>query len=328
MKKLSALLCLSLLLTGCSSLNRSASNLIFPPYPNSDQRQGETVTLTPGYKDQTSYGNKLDTDGKCMPSEDKLLKFSALLPLTGASAIEFVTDQVQQFLKEETKRYTGSYSAVVVGDHFYTSCAPSKDEVHLESLTLTRSINNVGKVMELSFGIKPTIDGTAFQIIPRTILMKQSKAKITAFDISKPFGFDILAPWTIFKLNSLNELSPLRPNKVDITAEVSVTAVWIDKNRKSYSQLIASRKFKFGDITLSDDPEPKSLPYTPQLFPTVPRSVLTLDTNGNPKLLGPGNFIISIIVTEYDDYAERVMELEQGVDKNRDNFIERLTNVF
>lgn len=103
------------------------------------------------------------------------------------SALQLATDQVQQFLQKEAERYTGSYSALAAGDHFYTSCNSTVNEIHLEGLKLTRSIKNAGKVMELGFDIEQTIDGTAFQIKPRDISITQSKAKVTAFDITRPF---------------------------------------------------------------------------------------------------------------------------------------------
>lgn len=329
MKKLSVLLCLSLFLTGCSSLNRNVSNLVFPPYSNSDQREGERVHLTFDYKEGLSKEDIRRTcnpdsgdDGQPIVAESLV---GAMSGVTATSALEFVTDQVQQFLKKEAELYTGSYSAVAAGDHFYTSCNASNNNIHLEGVTLTRSIRNAGKVMELSFDIEQTVDGTAFQIKPRNITLTQSKAKITAFDITRPFGFDLLAPWTIFKINSLDELSPARPNEVDVTAEISVTAVWVAET-KGHSELLASRKFNFGSIPLDGEPQSLALDgldVSPQLFPIIPRS----NTLGAGKL-GAGNFIISVLVTEYDDYAERIMELEQGVGKNKGSLIEQLTNAF
>ncbi|MCI5117569.1 MAG: hypothetical protein D3913_06340 [Candidatus Electrothrix sp. LOE1_4_5] len=339
MKKLSVLLllCLSLFLTGCSSLNRNVSNLVFPPYSNSDQREGERVHLTFDYKEEVSR-EEIELTCKPEPSvrndELPMRSFGPLSGVTATSALEFVTDQVQQFLKKEAELYTGSYSAVAAGDHFYTSCNAANNDIHLKGVTLTRSIKNAGKgaikndgkVMELSFDIEQTVDGTAFQIKPREITIAQSKAKITAFDITRPFGFDLLAPWTIFKINSVDELSPARPNEVDVTAEISVTAVWVDKSNKGHSELLASRKFNFGSIPLDGEPhslalDGDELKVSPQLFPIIPRS----NTLGDGKL-GAGNFIISVLVTEYDDYAERIMELEQGVEKNKAGLIERLTD--
>lgn len=323
MKKLSVLLCLSLFLTGCSSLNRSASNLIFPPHPNTDQRTGESVELDLSYqetpiKEQIAITCKPQSEDTLLPQPEMFMAGGSAL--TAASALQFATEQVQQFLQKEAERYTGSYSAIAAGDHFYTSCNRSVTEIHLEGLTLTRSIRNAGEVMKLEFDIEQTIDGTAFQIKPRDISIKQSKAKVTAFDITRPFGFDLLAPWTAFQVNSLDELSPLRPNEVDVTAEVSIIGVWVDEKQTGHSELIASRKFNFGKVALDGNVYP--LRAAPQLFPAVPRSYL-----GGGKL-GAGNFIVSVLVTEYDDYAERVMELEQGVEKNKDGLIEQLTNGF
>lgn len=189
----------------------------------------------------------------------------------------------------------------------------------LKKITLTRSVNSVDEAMQLSFDVGNTIDGSAFQVKPHSITINQSKAKITAFDITRPFGFDILAPWTIFKVNSLDELSLLRPNKVDVTAEVSITGVWLDENGTGHSKLIATRKFKFSNVVLGKERKLYEEAVSPQLFPAIPRSMV----NGKSGL---GNFIVSVTVTEYDDYAERVMELEQGVEKNREGLIERITD--
>lgn len=315
MRKLLVLLFLSLYLSGCSSINRNVSNLLFPPYPNSDQRQGERVILELSYNPSIPL-EKIRKDWKeCKVSKD----IQGLLPTVaaaGTAALQFALKQVQQFLKEEARRYTASYSAIAVGDHFYTRCKPNS-EIHLQGLKITRSINNVPDAMGLSIDIEDTIDGTAFQIVPKSITINQSKAKIAAFDISRPFGFDILAPWTVFKVNNFTELSPLRPNKVDVTAEISITAVWIDSKQEGYSELIASRRLKFSNISLG---EKVDLPDTnKQLFPAIPRSVV-----GNK--LGLGNFIVSIIVTEYDDFAERILELEKGIEKNKDGIIKQFTD--
>ncbi len=312
MKKIIILLLLSLYLTGCSSINRNVSNLLFPPYPNSDQRLGESSILELFY-DPSVTREKVKEDWlACTSGSNRILP-----GLAAGAALQFAIEQVQQFLKEEAKRYTASYSAIGIGDHFYKSCIPAS-EIHLKNLKLKRSISNESKpVMELSLDIEDTIDGTAFQIIPKTITIKQSKAKIAAIDISKPFGFDILAPWTVFKLNSLTELSPLRPNKVDVTVEISITAVWVDKAQKGHSELIASRNLKFSNIALGSE---VVLPDTAkQLFPAIPRSVVG-------SKLGLGNFIVSIIVTEYDDFAERILELEKGIEKNKDGIIKQFTS--
>lgn len=313
MKKSILVLFLSLYFVGCSSINRNVSNLLFPPYANSDQRQGEAVSLNLTYDPEIDRKTIKDNWKQCVAGGGNNF-FGA--SIGAAAALQFAIEQVQQFLKEEAKRYTASYSAIGVGDHFYTSCEPATD-IHLSSLNLTRSINNVPDAMNLSFVIEDSIDGTAFQIIPDKVQIKQSKAKIAAIDISRPFGFDILAPWTIFKINDFSELSPLRPNKVDLTVQVSITAVWVDKNEKGHNELIASRELKFSNITLGEE---ISLPDSAkQLFPAIPRSAI-----GNKY--GLGNFVVSIMVTEYDDFAERILELEKGIEKNKDGLIKQFTD--
>ncbi|WP_339133890.1 MAG: hypothetical protein WGN25_13955 [Candidatus Electrothrix sp. GW3-4] len=347
MKRLLVLSLLCLTLTGCSSVNRNVSNLVFPPYPDSDQREGETVQLSLGYVKEWA---ECDIKKSCQATakkEDGTRETALFSPAsaTAASVLQMATEQVQEFLKKEAERYTASYSALAVGDHFYGKCLSANDpadspyftkqyrssadqvyacptdgqrSIHLQELHLTRSLPELGEVMSLVFTIEETIDGTAFQIRPKNIAMTHAKAKVAAFDISRPFGFDLLAPWTVMQTMQTRSLSPARPKKVDVTAEVSITAVWLDRQQQGHSEVIATRKFNFGSIPL--DGQRYAMTSSPQLFPAIPRSQL-----GNGKL-GPGNFIVSVLVTEYDDYAERVMELEQGVEDKRDGFLGQLTN--
>lgn len=348
MKRLLLISLSFLSLTGCSSLNRNVSNLVFPPYADSDQRESETVELKLDY---VEGWNACNVKASCEPGakkregEEAARSYAALPSATAASALQMAAKQVQEFLKKEAERYTASYSALAVGDHFYGKCLSGNSpndspyfttlspqsvnqgyacptdgqrSIHLRELNLTRSLPRLGEVMNLVFSIEETIDGTAFQIKPKNIAMSHSKAKIAAFDITRPFGFDILAPWTIFQSMQTKSLSPARPKEVDVTAEVSITAVWLDRQQNGHSEVIATRKFNLGSISLDGKRYP--LIASPQLFPAIPRSDL-----GN-GMLGPGNFIVSVLVTEYDDYAERIMELEQGIDKNRDSLINRLTD--
>ncbi|MDR4517663.1 MAG: hypothetical protein MRK00_09815 [Nitrosomonas sp.] len=356
MRRLFLLMFLAVFLSGCSSISRNLSNLIFPPYPNSDQRKGEAVSLSFQY--HTDVNNNEDRDNirsgwqGCIDNNANQPHSFVIGGALGAAALTFAIQQAQQFLKDEAKRYSASYSAIGIGDHFYTGRGSTVHEPNpndstntievfkpdlkkscekivatdLKSMTLKRTVSgedNKGNkasipAMELTFDIDSSLDGTAFQIKPGKITVYKSKAKIAAIDFSRPLGFDLLAPWTIFNLNSPAELSLLRPQKVDVTVQISIMAVWVDNKEVGHSELIASREFKVSNLTLGTE---KQIPQTDkQLFPAIPRSFFDKDK------YGLGNFVVSVNVTEYDNFAERVQELDKGLEKNKDGIIKRFTD--
>ena len=314
------LILLQTLLSGCTGIHRNVSSLLFPPYPNSDQREGEDTRL--------SLIEKPDDNLKpCQQSTNNSGIQSEMAPLI-APAVEFAVKEVEKFLEDEAKRYTASYTASAIGDHFYRITCSSNENSTAELKPLPTGIRSAGKdrassktprelqlqqsksatrrnqqgftgsedeqiqtntpatgsaialstlslqrktqrynantaAMELDFVIKPTADQTAFQINPSRIALRQSKAKVAAIDITRPFGFDILAPWTIFQTfassGGLSGFLPLRPAKVDMKAEITIHGVWLDKDQKSHADLIGSRtivipRVEIGECRIFKDP--------------------------------------------------------------------------
>lgn len=43
-------------------------------------------------------------------------------------------------------------------------------------------------------------------------------------------------------------------------------------------------------------------------------------------IFGLSNFVVSVNVTEYDNFAERVQELDKGLEKNKDGIIKHFTD--
>lgn len=281
----------ALTLGGCSGIHRNLSNLFFPPYPNSDQREGEDVKV------------KITESNECRNTKNSgdIQTNSLFAGIATSEIVGFAVKEVEKFLQEEAKRYTASYSGAAVGECFYK---PNQQEISFSGVSIHRknqryNIEDTG-AMELELDIKSQADQTAFQINPRKIVLRQSKAKIAAVDITRPFGFDILAPWTIFQTiaSSPNGLEGViyRPAKIDLKVELNLHGVWVDKDQRGHAELLASRTINIPRVEIGEcrvfsedgkttgDNECKSensdtvnsTPYLrewkKELFPAIPRS--------------------------------------------------------
>lgn len=303
---------LSLLtLSGCTGISRNVSNLLFPPYPSSDQRQGErtTLILTP---------NETDKNKACPipPASSK----ESLAALAGP-AIDFAIKEVEKFLRDEAKRYTASYSASAIGDCFYNG-----NQINLKTINFERTTKR-GKAMSLELAVSGTQDQTAFQINPSSVILSDAKAKVAAIDITRPFGFDILAPWTIFQITSARDLLPLRAAQVDMNVNMLLHGVWVDDKGIGHSELIASRSIPISNVPIGDPSlifnteKLEDLNLKKELFPVVPRS--------NTKAgLGYGNYIVSILVTETDSFGERVTQIADTVKNNEGTISKGISSFF
>ena len=353
-----------ILICGCSSLSRNVSNLIFPPYSTSDQRKGElTIAKTEYCKEdvgnlQTEITKNEDGDVIGFTANAQGLA-GTLAPLAAQAAFE----QIDKFLKEEAERYKASYSAVVMGDRFFDGWGPLAN-INLKEIKVARYVDRgktesalaggirtldgmaaamapdagLEKAMEATFKIVPTLDQTAFAIIPTSVSLNYSKAKVAFLDPLRPLGFDVLAPWTVLQNGGIKGFSPTRKNDVDLEIQLSLHGVWSD-GRKQQNQLLGQRIIKLRNMKVgstrklngrvvgdSYDPcvrDPNATLNLPiaELFPAVPRTVIVKN-----KLFGPGNFIVSILVSEVDDYGESVREIQEGVNEQRETVIESITN--
>ena len=313
-------LLIAISITGCAGLSRNFSNFLFPPVSSSDQRKGEDVKLVleNEYKEEEFKLLK-----NCPETEDNV---TFALPLLGAPVAAFLADiaykQTQKMLEEEAKRYTATYSAAAFSDRFYFNVCnkegkPTASKINLKSITLTRTIANYDSpAMQLKMKIDPLADGTAFRIQPVSLDVKKSKAKVAAFDFTRPLGFDLLAPWTILQLNSVSELFPIRDAKIDMVVDITIHAVWLDKEGIGQSKDVATKQIKLRNIKIG---EPKKFSEEDsELFPVIPRSVKNMKAHPGLEDLGYGNFVVSIVVTEHDSYGERVTEIKQKLESNQD----------
>lgn len=318
---------------GCSSLNRNLSNLFFPPNPNSDIRTGETVEIN------LIFDKTRKEVAQTYPKNLGVRSGAAAGPI-----IDLALSQLQKFFEEEAKRYSASYSAVAVSDIFYVGVA-NDAPINLQGIHFKRNVKG-DTAMELCLQVYPTLDKTAFEIKPVSVVVRKAKAKLIAFDWFSPFGFDLLAPWTALK----GDWSTLYDNDVDLRVQFTLTAVWVDEKQKGHSEVVATSEFKLQNTKLGepiwyvDRSSPQdtdncelivkkeltvskgSAPFRGQLFQAVPRSVVKIAKD--QEIFGTGNFILNIIVTEYDQFGERVKELGTKIEENKSDWTKKILEAF
>lgn len=323
-----AILSILLTLAGCSNLQRNLSNLIFPPNVFSDRRQGEQVQVKLSYNK-----DREEVAGASRFIEPTSIAFVAGLAIS----------QAQQFLKTESEKYSATYTGIAVGDTFYESNAPAA-AINLKAISVRREVDN-DKAMEFCALVVPTLDKTAFRIFPAYLQVHRAKAKLIGFDWLAPFGFDLLAPWTIFQ----NKLR-LTDNDVDVTIDLDIHGVWVDKEQKAHNESLAKQQLKFTGVVLNQNDGGGTLLLKTKkgapkltcdnisdymvsdviltdtesnavLYQAVPRSQYP----GGSTLVGTGNFILKVLVTEYDDYGNRIKDLGNKLEDNKDSITKALT---
>jgi hypothetical protein len=354
-----------LLLPACANFGDQASNILFPKTDNSFERKGETVRLDFEYK------KNADPRPTLIPGTTTSgIRQHAVGTAEIAAAAGFIVEQISEYLKKESERYTATYSAVAVGDEFYQDWSPDAD-VNLKTITLSRTVES-GNAVKIIFTIEPTKDGTAFQLKPSYVHLERAKAKLARFALLDPFSWFSGAD-----------------KDLDLTVNLKMHAVWRDEQLKVHVQDLAEGEFKIPNIKLNDQYGGADKPPVPgggfngKLFPMPARSFLgeevvkeelrLLDfrglsaqlnklippegmplgewqskpfseqlsalkiekettrqaptgmqwykSPGQSPVLGLGNFVVTILVTEYDDYGKKVKETSEQVSKQKGDVV-------
>lgn len=285
--RLAALAALCVGTPGCMNPADRASAFFFPATANTFERAGEEVTLTATYA-----------------SKDPLVESGTegLVAHAGpgiAMAAAFLADRVAAFLETESERYSATYSATLVDDKFYAS-SKAATSVNLTGLALTRHVDDSdGKpteAMRLEFAINGSRDGTAFTLKPAAVKVTKAKAKLPAFAL-----FDVPSWFSA------------ADRDLDMKVQVDIHAAWIDRLGNPRYERIVSQEFKVSNLELG---EQKSLKVPMVLSPGIPRSSLG-ELSGAPAF-GLGNFAVTVLVKEYDDYGKRVAEVAKQVGERAD----------
>jgi hypothetical protein len=198
------------MLTGCASLGNQLSDAIFIPTPGSDKREGERVTL------ELAYSTRAPTDENRVRKPDTVdERYESLksfgLSLGPAAIADTVVATISQTLLEESKRYEATYSSEAVSDQFYHAAKPLVDhskareketptDIRFAGFKMTREVAVSGetKAAITICGVAlPGQEDAFFFLVPVSYSMNYTKAKLVGFDLTSPFGVDLLNPWEI-----------------------------------------------------------------------------------------------------------------------------------
>lgn len=225
----------------CSSLTNQLSDLVFIPNIDSNETNEKEIRI------------KIITDKsrKELKIEREKFKTQKALPLLAAPLATAAISQIQKKLKKEAEKYTASYSAMEIKDTFYSGWT-QKANINVKGIMIERFIHGIEiPVMEMCFYLQPTLDEKAFQLKPISVLIRKSKAKLIAFDWLSPFNIDLLTPRTIFS-KSKGGLKFPKDNDLDLTVQVNLQAIWVDKGQKGHSVDIPAKPLKVTKLALNE----------------------------------------------------------------------------
>ncbi len=324
------------LTSACSSLGEQASDIIFIPHRNSAKiDDAATLALFFEYKEKEKEDE--------LAAESMRAAFPGAVAVLGPALIGLALDGIEQGLADESGRYVASYSAgrtvrttkeaarakPLAGFLFERRVEGGEDKDggknYIEGMRFCAAIDMIDEANGL------------FVIRPYAIEMFRSKAKVVAFDMTSPFGFDLLNPWEV--VTDWIDHPPRFPadDAIDVAVEVELTSLAYDKAgnvAKTVSH--GKRAFAFKDVPLgapkSGDPstckdyrpvKPEPLDDTKQLqlgsLMAMPRP-----TSAESDLIV---YNVVVTATETDEFGKRVKVVSDRFKKERPGLEGTLTDI-
>ena len=247
--------------------------------------------------------------------EPERREIAPIIAVLAPLAMDFAIRRVGVALKDESERYVAEYQGEKADDSFFSDKTVSA-KVNFTGLEITRTVtlrpnavNPTATAFYLKLAANTSRDGTAFQLKPTAYKLCYSKAKVA--------GKFWYLPWTWFYQKDEN---------IDIDVHVTIEALWVDGQKDAHNIRIAELRVPLRGISLQG--ENCSNKNGSQLsddsysgwFSAVPRTVMP------NRELGLGTYVVKVSVREYDDFGERVKQLAEYVDSNRDIWLTKFKN--
>lgn len=240
------------------------------------------------------------------------------VPLLVAAAVPTACDQLLKFvsrgLKQEAAEYKAEYGASAADDLFYVPGArgladSTEDrEINIDRITVTRYIQIDGKdevaAFRADFGLRPSLDQTAFQLVPLLVKMDYSKIKLARHSWLQPWSYLVPAD-----------------GKIDIDVDMEIEAFWLDADGGSHLQPIAKLQLPLRGLTLGEERTGFGATAT-EWFPAIPVSAVK-NADGSLQY-GNGNFVFRARVSEVDDAGKRLAGYVEQLDENREGWVKQL----
>lgn len=220
-------------LSACSSVGGQLADVVFVPNGRSAKVDAERVEVNLAFSPVSTNLVKVVEDKK------NELTFEFLSGGLSGALASAVVDEVSETLAAEAERYQATYSAEAGGEHFFIAPYVAKIDrsakadglprtnVRFAGFKLTRTAEARGDkkkaAMTACFIALPGSTDAFFHLIPVSYELNYSKAKLIAFDLTSPFGVDILNPWEIVTDPLFGDGYELPPTDRDLDLRISVT---------------------------------------------------------------------------------------------------------
>jgi hypothetical protein len=274
--------------------------LWLPAHPRSERREDGRVALRLRHRAKDPVDRPCEAPPAPGPRADEAVAVApaaALIPIVA----DFVVQQVVAEIAREAERYTADYAAFAADDRFY-ACRGPEAPINLEALELTRSAGG-RQAFSLTVLVEPSIDGTAFKLVPAAARLDYAKAKV--------LGRRWYLPWSWLGG---------RREALDLDVEITIEALWTDAADRIHRAVIADLPIALRGVPLGPAPTAVPLDAASGWFPAVPRSRPKDPKSG---LLGLGTYVVRARVREYDDFGRRVERLSVLVEKHREDLVRR-----
>lgn len=316
---------LGLLSSGCSSVGEQVSDIVFVPHPSSAVVKNDSTSLSLIHEE---------------PPGTPAIAAPAAAALIGAGL-----NQIQKSLEAESKRYVATYSAGRTEIRNQFAEYPLKGLLFERHVRVNREEGQDGDLAMRFCAAIEAIDKNEkfFALRPYGIDFHNSKAKVIAFDMLSPFGFDLLNPWEL--ITDWFGDGPKFPadNTVDLVVKVEFQNLILDTETKQPKVIpLGVREFRFKGIELqnaaNEDESENALiknscdgydgtPPTGNLEKLDLKTVMAFPApteTGSPDTI----YNVSVTVTEVDEFGERVKDLSDTFKENRPAVQNQLNDLF
>lgn len=234
---------------------------------------------------------------------NKIAPFGVVAAALAPRIIDFTASRMEEFYQQESEKYNASYSGKYVGDDFYKSTNSlelSYDKIEVSRYVTIRSHGAAKEVLasRIILGFNTNREGSLLTLQPLQLIVHKTKAKLKAGDTNVDISVN-------FKMNGYwkNKGQDIKSKE---TADISVLLKNIelgetytlkkDENNQSYLVDESGKKSNYNTMC--------------EWFAPVPYS---LDEKGGRSAEARGNFVIWLLVTEVDDYGQRVARFGKDI---------------
>jgi hypothetical protein len=234
------------------------------------------------------------------------------------AAVDFVKAQLEQ----EAELYEAQFGARRAFDKFWTYCQSTDGKLIrvqtyagfevVRTTDATRKALADGKATDdaafrFVCALVPSADQSAFLIKPLSLDLAASRAKVLSFEL--PYDFlSVLWTWLLDT-----------GDRVDVKLELTMDALWIDKDQRQHIERVSQDTIDVGKITLGSSLDAVKL----EAFEQGWIAAIPVSTAPRQAQPGRGTFWLGAKVTERDpsNAREYILKAAEELGERRDDLV-------